>query len=489
MGAWLVQIIACRSARPRRTPVDLALFAFFALCVVSSFLSYEPLVSVKGLRSPAFFLAFYFVANSVSSVKFARTLALIVVGSCLLNVAYSGIRLWSGQGVRIDRLEQASPLSEGDLQSGDIILQADGLRVNSLEELSQIVDSNRGPLQIVFQRKEAVSTTTVSRRAIKLAAGDGAERLGISSSRGRAFRVTGFYNHYETYAEVLQMIASLAAGLLISYPRKRSLVAFFLAISIGLIVSALVMTSTRASIAGFVVSLITIAAVSLRRRVAILALLLLIVFVPAALLAVERSRGISFIDFQEGSTAYRLAVWGEALRLIERHPIFGIGKGSEGSKSVREAFGLYDDGKLPPGHFHSTPIQIATWWGLPALAFYLALMTVLLIECWRLARLARSRGKWNSWGVALGAMGAIVAFNVSSLVHFNFGDGEVVMVLWLMAGLAFAVRRIEIDDARLPESSRLLPDVEQGGPQEEQFQEQKEAVVESSSRVAAVRRN
>ena len=152
----------------------------------------------------------------------------------------------------------------------------------------------------------------------------------------------------------------------------------------------------------------------------------LVLAAPVAYVMVERARGISFLDPEEGSFAWRLKVWPETFTLIKDHPLFGIGKGSEGK--LRDQWGLYDNGKLPPGHFHSTPIQIAVWWGLLALLLYYAMMAIFAVEMWRLVKRLRHDGRWELWGVALGGLGGLVAFNISSLVHFNFGDGEVVMM-------------------------------------------------------------
>lgn len=444
--AWGVQLTASRQFRQRRTPIDIAIFGFFACCVFSSFLSYDPLVSIKGLRSPAFFLAFYFVSTKISSLRRAKFLATAVVLSCVFNVVYSAGQLWKGRGIQIDSIAADSPLLGSTLEVGDIILEADGKPVKSIEDLSRIVDQNRGRLSIVFQRKEAVSMTTISRRAVRGSLGEGATRLGITVSPGRNLRVTGLYNHYETYAEVLQMIASLGIGLLMAQRRRRSGLVLPLCIALPLIMIALIMTSTRAAVAGLVVSVLTMSIVAFGRRAVQIVIPAVLLLVAGAAFFIQSSRGISFIDLQEGSTSYRLTVWSEAMALVKSHPLLGIGKGTEGSEQFRKRFGLYDNNRLPPGHFHSTPVQIATWWGLAALAFYFVLMTIMILECWKLAGLARARAHWDSWGIAVGVLGALVAFNIASLAHFNFGDGEVVMALWLLAGLAFAVRRLEMEE-------------------------------------------
>jgi hypothetical protein len=411
--------------------------------VLSSFLSYDPLVSIKGLKSPAFFFAFYFVSNVVDNLRTARLLGLLVIGSCLVNVAYSAGQIVVGRGLKVDSVVEGSPFQRAGLTVGDVILEADGQKVRSLEDLSRIADSQRGRIQVKYQRGETIVEASVSRRGIRRSELTGVDRLGITTSPGRNFRISGLYSHYETYAEVLQLIIALAAGFAIAH--RSSTVARFLLVSIALLTAALMMTYTRAPMAGLAVGVAVMVVASSLRRAMAFALVSMLVLVPAAMFAIERARGPILFDPQEGSTAYRLEVWREALALVRDHPLTGIGKGSEAK--LRDELGLYDGGNLPPGHFHSTPIQIATWWGLPALILYCCFMAILAIETWRLARVARSRQQPDAWGIALGGLGAIVAFNVSSLAHFNFGDGEVVMMFWLITGLVFAVRRVLLDQS------------------------------------------
>ena len=456
LGAWAVQLAATRRLNQKRSAVDIALFGFFACCVVSSFLSYDPLVSIKGLKSPAFFLAFYFVSNRVRSIRFATFLVLAIVLSCLVNVGYSGLTLAMGRGLQIDSINPDSPFANETIRPGDTIIAADDKPVNSPEDLIQIIDSQRGRLRITLHRKDVTTETSIPRQAIKEASGVGFERLGITTSPGRNFRIAGFYSHYETYAEVLQLIAALAVGMLIAIPTKRSGTALFLSAAIPLIAVTLILTSTRAALAGLSIAVAVMALASNSRRVVVAAVASIVIVLPLALVAVEHSRGISVFDPEEGSTAYRLEVWREAFGIIKDNPLVGIGKGSEGK--LKESLGLYDEGRLPPGHFHSTPVQIAVWWGLLGLIFYYSFMTMFVLQTWRLIKIVKSDSRWQLWGIALGGLGAIVAFNVSSFAHFNFGDGEVVMAFWLLTGLAFAVRRIAFEapvDAKPGQTSAL----------------------------------
>jgi hypothetical protein len=486
LTAWGVQLAATRKTPFKRSPVDIALFGFFACCVISSFLSYDLLVSVKGLKSPAFFLAFYFVSNKVRSLRFASFLGVALIVSCLVNVGYSAVKLGVGRGLQIDSISPESPFHEETIKVGDVILEADDQVVNSQRDLVRIIDSQRGRLRIKIGRKEAISETSIPRQAIREATGEGFDRLGITTSPGRNFRLMGFYSHYETYAEVLQLIAAVAIGMLISVPNKRSGVAILLSVAIPLLAITLILTSTRAALAGLGVAVFVMAIASSKRRVVVAAIASIVVVLPLAVLAVEHARGISVFDPDEGSTAYRLEVWREAFGIIKDNPLVGIGKGSEGK--LKRGLGLYDEGRLPPGHFHSTPVQIAVWWGLLGLIFYAAFMTILLVETWRLIRRVKTRKGWHLSGIALGGLGAVLAFNVSSLAHFNFGDGEVVMVLWLLTGLVFAVRRIasEAQDDANAEGTEGKSSLDSS--RRNQLQEQA-AVFGSSVRAARAKQN
>lgn len=486
LTAWGVQLVASRRLPFKRSPVDIALFGFFACCVVSSFLSYDLLVSVKGLKSPAFFLAFYFVSNKVRSLRFASFLGLALIVSCLVNVGYSAGTLGVGRGLQIDGIRPGSPFNDESIRVGDVILEADDQVVNSQQDLVRIIESQRGRLRLKVGRKEAIAETSIPRQTIREAAGVGFDRLGITTSPGRNFRVMGFYSHYETYAEVLQLIAALAVGMLISIPNKRSGAAILLSVAIPLLAITLILTSTRAALAGLGVAVFVMALASTRRRVVVAAIASILVVLPLAVLGVEHARGISVFDPDEGSTAYRLEVWREAFGIIKDNPLVGIGKGSEAK--LKRSLGLYDEGRLPPGHFHSTPVQVAVWWGLLGLIFYCAFMTILVIETWRLIRKAKPEGKWQLSGVALGGLGAVLAFNVSSLAHFNFGDGEVVMVFWLLTGLVFAIRRIasEPRDGARSEGTEAPPSADSSRRSQPQSQA---AVSGSSVRAARAKQN
>jgi hypothetical protein len=45
-------------------------------------------------------------------------------------------------------------------------------------------------------------------------------------------------------------------------------------------------------------------------------------------------------------------------------------------------------------------------------------------------------------GILLGCLGGSIGFFASSVVHYNFGDAEVVMALFLLMGVALRLTRL-----------------------------------------------
>ena len=48
---------------------------------------------------------------------------------------------------------------------------------------------------------------------------------------------------------------------------------------------------------------------------------------------------------------------------------------------------------------------------------------------------------WMERGILVGALGGLVGFFTSGVVHYNWGDSEVVMVLYMIMGLALVIHR------------------------------------------------
>jgi O-antigen ligase len=88
---------------------------------------------------------------------------------------------------------------------------------------------------------------------------------------------------------------------------------------------------------------------------------------------------------------------------------------------------------------HSNLLQIALERGVPALIVWLILLAHYARMLWRLIR--RKAIDNLSRGLAAGALGGALGFFTSGLVHYNWGDSEVVTVFYFVMGLCLVVER------------------------------------------------
>jgi hypothetical protein len=428
-----------------RTPVDYVLLGFFILSGVSAVFSYNPIVSIGKMRAASLFTIIYLVSQNVPALRVVRVLALTLIASCMVNVLWTAGQLALGRGVKIQGVKLESPLSQAiyrtrvettptPIKDGDIVWEVDGRRVDTPDELAAALAAGASEAKVRIYRVEWTPELFVPRKL--LSGSTPLEQLGISGwSSGRDWRATGFYGHWTTYAEVLQLIASLALGSFLALRSKMSLTGLLLLLAVGGLVFALAMTVTRGSWIGFAVSAALMLLLSASRRTIFIGLACAIPLVLAGVFLLQQQRRVGLIDRTDQSTSWRRMVWEEGFALLinkPRHLLFGVGMDS--IKGHWRYWGLFDNGRQPIGHMHSNLLQIALERGIPALILWLLLFAIYIRMLWRMVRTATDFTR----GLALGALGGAAGFFISGLVHYNWGDSEVVTVLYLIMGLVFA---------------------------------------------------
>jgi O-antigen ligase len=112
-------------------------------------------------------------------------------------------------------------------------------------------------------------------------------------------------------------------------------------------------------------------------------------------------------------------------------------------KRYWQEWNLFEGGKLPIGHFHSTYLQIAVERGLPALAAWFFFIWVYLKMLRRLLK-SNQLSLWQDRGIILGILGGAIGFFISGLVHYNYGDQEVAMVFYFLMGIAASYYRKKV---------------------------------------------
>ncbi len=454
---WLLRFAFYPRPALFRTPVDYLLLGFFVLSGLSGVFSYSPIISIGKMRAASLFTIVYLLAQNVRSLRLAHMLALTLIGSCMLNVFWTAGQLIVGRGVKVQGVSAESPLTKAvfhtrtvrqptPIVAGDTVWEVDGKPIGNPDELAAALAQGPGSetrselAKVRIYRVEWMPELEVPRGQL-LPGSSALDQLGITGwTRGRDWRATGFYGHWVTYAEVLQLIASLALGLFLALSRKKSLLGFLLLSAVVGLVFALGMTVTRASWIGFAVSVAMMLLMTVSRRTLLIAGACAIPLVLGGLILLQQKRSIGLIDARDQSTSWREMVWREGFELLvskPRHLLVGVGMDS--IKGHWQEWGLFDNGRQPIGHMHSNLLQIALERGVPALIVWLLLLAVyarMLIGIIRASvDLPEARG------IALGAYGGLAGFFVSGLVHYNWGDSEVVTVFYFIMGLSLMLER------------------------------------------------
>ena len=450
--AWVIRFFIKPRPKFVKTPLNLALLVFGLWSVVSSTFSYAPDISLDKLRGVSLLFIFFFVLNNLRTNKAVIFLAFALIFSSSVNVIWTPIQRVIGRGVEVSGVSKESPLAKispdekvGEkIKDGDTLLSINKKKIHSPEQLVAEIE-RQGTVNLRIYRPDYEIEFEV-RQADLLPGASATERLGISSwKKSRVWRSAGFYGHYTTYAEVLQMITSLVFGLLIaafvnSNNRK---VQVILAILLGAFLLALLLTVTRASQAAFLVSAFFIVLIGASRKVFLTLLLISLPLAAIGLYILQKSRNVGFYDTNDNSITWRQTVYREGFDLATnspRHLLVGVGMDS--IKRYAKEWRLFDDGRLPSSHFHSTPLQLAVERGLPALLIWLWILWLYGSSLWRKLKTG-ALSDWRERGIILGSLGGMLGFSTSGLVHYNLGDGEIAMGFYLLMGLSIFLTKNE----------------------------------------------
>src|SRR5262245_31779789 len=228
---WLLRFFVFPRPHFYRTPLDYAIFAFFLLTGISSFLSYEPMVSIGKLRAAMLFTITYLFAENLRSARILRLLVVILMAATTFSALFTFAQYAIGRGVKVQGVRADSPLKAArfitrtkveatPILDGDTIEEVDGQRIWNSEQFVAELDrpTTEKTAKLKIYRYEWNPVLEIPRGKL-LPGVTPQERLGIASwSRGRDRRAIGFFNHWTTYSESLQLLGSLALGLFVAVP-------------------------------------------------------------------------------------------------------------------------------------------------------------------------------------------------------------------------------------------------------------------------------
>ncbi len=392
--------------------------------------------------------------HRIDAVNGGRFLLGILLMSCLLSIAVSQIAL--GVGVLI--LAWLSVRGRGPARLGiewpalAMVLWAMAMIPLSGDVHQSLVFSRRWYLLAALWVGSGLAPGEIGRRrllaALSLAAfaatiigfihllhwgGPRVDEAGVMVGRNHLLQ------SYMTGAGLMMLAGLVLLAGILTLPR--GLLRAVVALTLVLVLATLLFSMTRSAWLGFLAGAAVIIQLRFRRGIVVLAAVVAVAYF--LLPGVMKERFGSIIDPSVESNVQRVVMWQRGWELIGAHPWTGVGD--------RDLAGLEDralGGTIDWGHLHDNFLMFAVLWGVPGLLLctvFLLGLGMILLRRWRLCAAGAGGGgspnaKAGRDAWTLGAIGAWTGFMVSGLFEWNFGDAEVVTLLWLICGIALASR-------------------------------------------------
>jgi len=423
---WVIRTLQTRSFGLRWSKFDLIIVLSLLWTVASALLSEEPRISVAKLQASWCVFIFY-LARATLTRRSALILVSLLIVSASAGALYSAFDLLRGRGVVVESIAAGSPFNQIEIKPGDTIWQINRRRVYSVSNIDQAL-SELSPIApvtvgIISQGEQVERFFWLRQTSVSGLTG---------TEHNHRFRASGWTRHYETFAELIQMIAQLALGFALAHLRNHGPNRIFrIAIAAAALLTAgLVFTAMRTVIVAFVIGASVMALRSLRATLRVVFTFALFAVLAFAAVVVWQTRDRNALLLGDPSSSLRYEVASNGLSRILIHPIFGHGM---------DAMQLHWNEWGFPGHdmlhLHSTPLQLAFDRGLPMLALWLWMMILFWLTIARAERRAADLSDTNFYGILLGTLGALTGFLMSSLVNYNYGDAEVAMMFWFLMGI------------------------------------------------------
>ena len=165
-----------------------------------------------------------------------------------------------------------------------------------------------------------------------------------------------------------------------------------------------------------------------------------LLFAPGAIRERVRSLSPSSPHGETDSNEHRKIVWLTGLRMIEAHPVFGVGPEEIRKPEVFFAYlPSYIHQPLPEGdyeHLHNIYIHYAAECGLPAALFLTAALVIALFDFHRAVRSAPP-GRSLRRFVLYAAAACVIGTMTSGLFEKNLGDTEVLTMFLSIMSLGY----------------------------------------------------
>ena len=249
-------------------------------------------------------------------------------------------------------------------------------------------------------------------------------------------RITGFTSHWNTYSAEEMFALIMLVSFLFFAPQARKRLWIWLLCG-ALLALAIVLGQTRGIWIAVAIAMLYLIWFWRRWMVALAPVVLLAAYFVAPPAMQDRVTSI-FKPKGADSNQFRVVTWRTGLRMVERHPWFGLGP--EGPK-------LHFDEYLPPdvlrplpsgwyGHLHNIYLHYAAERGIPTMLVLMWMLIQILVDFWRGLK-TLTPGPSNRRFLLHGGIAAVLAIMAEGFVELNLGDSEVLTMFLVVVACGY----------------------------------------------------
>jgi putative inorganic carbon (HCO3(-)) transporter len=252
-------------------------------------------------------------------------------------------------------------------------------------------------------------------------------------------RIRGFMGHWMTFSgQEMFVLLILAAWILFGRFERKALWIWLPCLLIT--ATALELSQTRSVWAGALVAAVYLLWMWNRWSTLAVPVLLGVAFLAAPPAVRTRVHSISNPEAQTDSNEHRRICRLVGYRMIEAHPLFGVGPDEIRKQSVFFAY-LPASVKQPLpegyyGHLHNVYIQYAAERGIPATLFLVAALLLAMRDFWRALR-KLPPGRSAQRFLLHAAIACILGIMVEGVFEYNLNDTEVLTMFLAIMSLGY----------------------------------------------------
>lgn len=196
----------------------------------------------------------------------------------------------------------------------------------------------------------------------------------------------------------------------------------------------LLFTFTRSSWLGFLAGAVIIG--TFRAKKLFLPLAIVVITVVMISSPEMKERMSSTFNPYHPNNVSRMRMWETGIKIFKDNPIVGVG--DIGIEHVWPQYAPPD--WEPAGHLHNNLIM---WLVTLGLLGFVALVS-LFVKIWLvISRIEKKvHDNWFAGSVAIGVLAVLAGFHVNGLFEWNFGDAEIIIVVWALVGMALSLDKI-----------------------------------------------